>query len=508
MHEAFDSYPAANFTPLVIARDPVNGARLPGSLDFADGSHGVPYILARGAIPVHCGDGVLQYPEECDTGASNGVPGTACSSVCRLHWCGDGTLDAGEECDTGAANGSGSCSASCGSTGVNRPPVAQCKDVSLSVGDTCGATVSVDNGSYDPDGDLAYCVQTPDGELGIGNIPVTLTCYDNTGLSSSCTAMATLADTTAPALTCAEEETAECSYGGGFVSIDVSVYDACGGVSLSDYGSGVFPLGTTLVTHTARDGFDNTSTCTTRVVVADTAAPLLALLGGESVTVECGQPYVEPGVQAFDACEGDLSFDVVASGSVNTRVPGTYTLTYSAADAAGHTGTLSRTVTVVPGASGACEDQGGGWVATASMALPRLLHTATLLDDGRVLVAGGFNTTSELYEPATRTWSTTGTTLGTHRGHTATKLQDGRVLISGGGSAPSPPPPRRCTPRRWAGGSRRASSTPCATTTPPSCCRAARCWWPVAAPVRTTAPCWPRPSCMTRPPTPGPTPAG
>ncbi|MFY0564664.1 kelch repeat-containing protein [Archangium lansingense] len=435
VHEAFDSYPAANFTPLVIARDPENGSRLPGSQDFADGSHGVPYVLARGAIPLRCGDGVVQYPEECDTGASNGVPGTLCSSVCRLHWCGDGKVDPGEQCDTGAANGSGSCSASCRSIGGgNRPPVAQCKDVSVSVDDTCGATVDVNNGSYDLDGDLAYCVQTPPGPLGIGNIPITLTCYDNTGLSSSCTAMATIADTTAPTLYCAEEETTECSYGGGFVSIDLSAYDACGGVTLSDYGSGVFPLGTTLVTHTATDSFGNTSTCTTRVVVSDTTAPLLVLVGYESMTLECGQPYVETGVQAFDACDGDVSSDVVVSGSVNTRVPGTYTLTYSVADSAGQTDSITRTVTVVPGASGSCEDPGGGWILTGSMALPRLLHTATLLDDGRVLVSGGFNTTSELYNPETKTWSSTGNTLGTHRGHTATRLQDGRVLISGGDS--------------------------------------------------------------------------
>ncbi|WNG40330.1 hemolysin [Archangium violaceum] len=78
----------------------------------------------------------------------------------------------------------------------------------------------------------------------------------------------------------------------------------------------------------------------------------------------------------------------------------------------------------------------GGWTLTGSLALPRMLHTANLLDDGRVLVAGGFNVTSELYDPVTGTWSATGNTLAPHRGHTATKLLDGRVLIAGGGQCP------------------------------------------------------------------------
>src|SRR6266436_6705522 len=76
------------------------------------------------------------------------------------------------------------------------------------------------------------------------------------------------------------------------------------------------------------------------------------------------------------------------------------------------------------------------WTATGSMNTARYDHSATLLPDGKVLVAGGskarYLRSAELYDPTAGTWTATGS-LGTARdGHTATLLPSGKVLVAGG----------------------------------------------------------------------------
>src|SRR2546427_5827926 len=77
----------------------------------------------------------------------------------------------------------------------------------------------------------------------------------------------------------------------------------------------------------------------------------------------------------------------------------------------------------------------GAWGLTGSLNNARVEHTATLLPSGKVMVVGGDNNgnSAELYDPASGTWSITGN-LNTSRvfAHTATLLPNGKVLVAGG----------------------------------------------------------------------------
>jgi N-acetylneuraminic acid mutarotase len=90
----------------------------------------------------------------------------------------------------------------------------------------------------------------------------------------------------------------------------------------------------------------------------------------------------------------------------------------------------------------------GSWTATGDLITARYIasedvgsHTATLLPNGKVLVVGGVDNapnafialaTAELYDPATGQWSATGSLTASRVGHTATLLPNGKVLVAAG----------------------------------------------------------------------------
>jgi N-acetylneuraminic acid mutarotase len=112
---------------------------------------------------------------------------------------------------------------------------------------------------------------------------------------------------------------------------------------------------------------------------------------------------------------------------------------------AGHTATLldDGRVLVPNGndteAAELYDPDNGAWTATEAIPGGRVHHTTTLLPDGKVLVAGGSDSrvglpsaSSVLFDPGTGRWTQTGSMTGARAGHTATLLPDGRVLVAGG----------------------------------------------------------------------------
>ena len=89
------------------------------------------------------------------------------------------------------------------------------------------------------------------------------------------------------------------------------------------------------ISHVAREG-----------EYIDTVAPVISLNGASNVSLSYQEVYVEQGATANDYYDGDVTSSLVITGSVDSSIPGTYSITYDAWDAAGNVTSTTRVVTV------------------------------------------------------------------------------------------------------------------------------------------------------------------
>ena len=105
-------------------------------------------------------------------------------------------------------------------------------------------------------------------------------------------------------------------------------------------------LGVHTILLTVDDGKLMTDTDEVVVTVEDTAAPVIALLGDNPLTLECSEEgYVEPGATVTDTCDPNPTLDI-DSTAVDPTTTGTYQVTYTGTDASGNSDTVIRTVIV------------------------------------------------------------------------------------------------------------------------------------------------------------------
>ncbi len=223
----------------------------------------------------------------------------------------DGTGTGREtECNEVNNTGLASLDLSCVS---NLPPVAVCRDVTVSADASCRGSASVNGGSYDPDNQPSplSLSESPAGPFGPGGHPVTLTAFD--GLESDqCVGTVTVVDTSPPALSCPGAQVLECQAGQAVATYSVEATDNCGPVSTTctPPSGSTFVLGKTDVICGATDVVGNSASCGFSVTVRDTTAPVLGAEKGLSLWPP-NHKYATVSLEdcaanAQDACGGEL----------------------------------------------------------------------------------------------------------------------------------------------------------------------------------------------------------
>lgn len=84
----------------------------------------------------------------------------------------------------------------------------------------------------------------------------------------------------------------------------------------------------------------------------DAIPPVVTLVGASTLNLPQGALYQEQGAKWTDNIDGSGTIVTPTSGTINTMIPGTYTLTYSYTDQAGNIGSVTRTVIISGGNAG------------------------------------------------------------------------------------------------------------------------------------------------------------
>jgi hypothetical protein len=220
------------------------------------------------------------------------------------------------------------------------------------------------------------------GGIVTGNTTVTLTATDDQGNSSSCTFQVIVSDDIAPSIACPSSQSglfdSNCEFALPDYTALATAGDNCDASPvLTQFPSaGAIVTGNTTVTLTATDAAGNSSSCSFEVTVSDQSPPSITCPGNQSETLDENGEFILPDYTslgtASDNC--DATITVAQSPVAGTIVTGNTTVTLTATDAAGNSG--SCTFLVVVASTGGCQEvlfrvnNGGVQTAAGDASIP------------------------------------------------------------------------------------------------------------------------------------------
>ncbi|MFA7692289.1 MAG: immunoglobulin-like domain-containing protein [Candidatus Hydrogenedentales bacterium] len=274
-------------------------------------------------------------------------------------------------------------------------PVAQCKNVSVTLDSNCSATLganSVDDGSTAEAGILNMTLsQSTFSGVDIPSKSVIFTVTDQLGRQDSCTATVTVTDFIPPVITtCPANQTLDANANCQITIPDLTnlliASDNCGIATKAQAPvAGTVVSVDTEVTLTVYDVGGNSASCKTWIYLNDITPPQITLNGAASVNVECGSTYVDAGATATDSCDGVISGNITVINPVNTSSIGVYTVTYNVKDSSNNSAVaVTRTVNVVdttaPVITSCPSDQTLNLDANCEVVIPNLVNQVIASD--------------------------------------------------------------------------------------------------------------------------------
>jgi hypothetical protein len=243
---------------------------------------------------------------------------------------------------------------------------------------------------YDGAG-TATCAPPSGSLFALGDSTVNCSATDSNGNDAEGTSFTvSVVDTTAPEITAPADITVEAAGPLTTVAlVDATATDAVGPVTITSDAPAQFPVGTTLVTWTATDGAMNSSTTTSNVTVQDTTPPVVDDSADQTLeaTGPSGAFATFSAPAAHDLVDGD--FASTCDHAPGVFPLGTTTVTCSATDAAGNTGSSSFDITVqdtTPPSISAHGNELAEATGPSGAAVNYANPTATDLVDGSVAV--------------------------------------------------------------------------------------------------------------------------